>query len=362
MTKKKKVLITVISIFAAILIFIAGAFAVIIHKGYGLTVARALITDNNTYMMVDESSPTVMSTTKDKDEFFKNIKTGDKIFVLHSGIEESYPAQTGAYLCIKFEDGSVNDINSEVILQLAELGWLGDDFGGVTIDKMQITLPEENAVADMLAFFIYNGKSYIAYEELPDDSLKGKYIGKATGSIDEWTSSEDYIDFSGSISGEIYSLKGYDSDFMLCIDNGNGSITTYINNNGINLTYGYELFRNRLNLKDNYTAVKYQTRDDWYYNFDDPVEFNNKEAINAFIDALNDSRFMYSADIPVENENSSIYEEKEIYHIFFEMKDSTYVHLRLFDGGYVMFAGISDICVKMTDSDFNNLIKLFTEA
>lgn len=362
MTKKKKVLIITVSVLALILIFIAGAFAFIINRGYGMTVTRALITDNNTYMMVDENSPTVMSTSKDKNKFFKNIKTGDKIFVLHSVVAESYPGQTGVYLCIKLEDGSVNDINSDVILQLIELGWLSNDFGGVTIDKMQITLPGENAVADMLAFFIYNGKCYISYEKLSDDSLKGNYIGRSTGSIDEWTSPEDYIDFSGSITGDIYELKGYDSDFMLCIDNGNGTVTTYINNNGITLTYGYELFRNRLNLKDNYTTVKYQTRNSWYHDVGETIEFNNKDAVNDFLEALNDSRFMYTADIPFENKNSNVYEEKEIYHLFFEMQNDTCVHLRLFDGGYVMFAGISDVCVKMNDADFNNLINLFKES
>lgn len=358
MIKKKKVLIIVISIFASILIIIAGAFAFIIHKGYGMTVGRALLSDSNTYMLIDENSPIVMSTKNDKDTFFKNIQTGDKILVIHSGIEESYPAQTGAYLCIKLEDGSVSDINSEVLIQLAEMGWLSDDFRGVTIDKMQISLPEANAVIDMIGFFIYNDKSYVSYEKLNDNSLKGKYIGTATGSIDEWTSPDDYVEFSGSTGGDIYTVNGYDEDFMLCIDNKDGTITTYINDNGITLTYGYELFRNRLKLKENYTSVKYQTRNDWYYDNGKITILDNKEAVDTFLDALNDSSFMYTADIPLKDENSSVYDEKEIYHLFFEMNNGTTVHLRIFSGGYVQFAGISDVCVKVDASSFDNFINL----
>lgn len=361
MTKKKKILIIVISILASILIIIAGAFAFIIYKGYGITVGRLLIAENDTYMLIDENSPIVMSTKNDKEKFFNNIETGDKIFVIHSGVDETYPAHTGAYLCIKLEDGSVSDINSEVLLQLSEMGWLSDAFKGVTIDKMQISLPEANVVADMIAFFIYNGKSYVSYEKLENDSLKGKYIGTATGSIDEWTSPDDYIDFSGSTGGDIYSVNGYDEDFILCIDNKDGTVTTYINNNGITLTYGYELFRNRLNLKENYATVTYQTRNDWYYGTGEPTEFNNKQAVDDFIDELYSSRFMYTSDIPLENEGSSIYDEKEIYHLFFKMENGTTVHLRLFNGGYVMFAGINDICVKVDTDAFYNLTELLSK-
>ncbi|MBQ8210066.1 MAG: hypothetical protein IJZ35_05745 [Clostridia bacterium] len=358
--KKKKILIIIISVFAAVLILIASAFAFIIHKGYGITAGRALITDNDTYMLIDESSPIVISTKKDKNEFFKDIETGDRILVIHDGIEETYPAQTGAYLCIKLEDGSVSDINSEILIQLAEMGWLSDEYSGVTIDKMLISVSDSNAVVDMIGFFIYNGRSYVSYESLDDDSLKGDYIGRATGSIDEWSSPDDYIEFSGSTSGDIYTVNGYGEDFMLCIDNKDGTVTTYINNNDITMIYGYELFRDRLKLAENYTSVAYQTRGDWYYSTGEPTEFDNSQAVDEFIDTLYSSRFMYTADIPLDSENSSVYDEKEIYHLFFKMNNGTTVHLRLFSGGYVMFAGISDVCVKVDKTVFENLTELLS--
>ena len=48
---------------------------------------------------------------------------GDKIFVVHDGIAETYPAQTGVFFCVKLEDGSANDIPQKHIRELTELGW-----------------------------------------------------------------------------------------------------------------------------------------------------------------------------------------------------------------------------------------------
>ena len=64
---------------------------------------------------------------------------------------------------------------------------------GVTIPPMKIRLskPSENSAADMIAFFIYHGKSYVLYEYLyGKNDIVGEHLGTATGLIDEWTPRE----------------------------------------------------------------------------------------------------------------------------------------------------------------------------
>lgn len=82
------------------------------------------------------------------------------------------------------------------------------------------------------------------------------------------------------------------------------------------------------------------------------------EVIDAFIEALNSAKFMRLEDIPLEDGASSVYDSKEIYHLFFDMKNGMQIHLRLFDGGYVNFDGINGICVKMDEKAFGNLVEV----
>lgn len=90
----------------------------------GLTVGRCLVADNGSYLLIDGNAPIVMSNRKYKEGLFDGLETGDKILVLHDGIAESYPGQTGAYWCWKQEDGTVEDIPETVLSELTEMGWM----------------------------------------------------------------------------------------------------------------------------------------------------------------------------------------------------------------------------------------------
>ncbi len=102
-------------------------FGVMLHQGRGLTIGRCLLAENGSYMLIDENSPIVMSDrSSDKDMFF-GLSTGDKILVVHDGIAESYPGQTGAYFCLRLSKGDISDIPEEVITSLKDLGWIDDE-------------------------------------------------------------------------------------------------------------------------------------------------------------------------------------------------------------------------------------------
>ena len=64
---------------------------------------RALITQNGTYMLIDGNSPIALSNRQKNDKLFEDLESGDKVWVLHDGIEETYPARTGAYAVRKLE-------------------------------------------------------------------------------------------------------------------------------------------------------------------------------------------------------------------------------------------------------------------
>ncbi len=90
-----------------------------------ISVGRILICDNGSYMLIKDNSPIVLSS--ENDELFDGLSTGDKVSVVHDGIAESYPAQTGAKKILLLEKGSIEDINEDVLQQLGELGWIESD-------------------------------------------------------------------------------------------------------------------------------------------------------------------------------------------------------------------------------------------
>ena len=126
MTKRKWILPVCITIGVLLFLFIAFvAFAgIMTAKGYGISVGNFLPSSNGSTLIVVDNSPIRMSNLSDNEDLFSKCSTGDKLLVVHSGIAESYPAQSGAYFILKLGEGDITDINDEVIEELTELGWL----------------------------------------------------------------------------------------------------------------------------------------------------------------------------------------------------------------------------------------------
>ena len=121
--KKKWLWIVIIILAVAAMVF--GTMLWFVNKNsLSMTVGRVLIAQNGTYMLIDGNSPIVMSNRLKNDKLFEGLENGDKIWVLHDGIQETYPARTGAYAVRKLEDGSVDDIPKGVLDALRELGWV----------------------------------------------------------------------------------------------------------------------------------------------------------------------------------------------------------------------------------------------
>ncbi len=140
----------------------------------------------------------------------------------------------------------------------------GTQTEGVTIPNMEVSL-DANASACMIPFFIYQGKQFIWLAEVEDPSVLGDHLGTVTGPIDVWTPAEGYVDFAGSIQGEIYSVQGSDPGFLVCLEESNGNLAYFANSVGITLVTGSDLFRDRFPVQEHYLSLEYQAWDDWYY-------------------------------------------------------------------------------------------------
>lgn len=236
---------------------------------------------------------------------------------------------------------------------------------GVTIPPKQVTLSvADNVDADMIGFFIYQGRCYVQYEWIFDEvDVIGEYLGTATGMIDEWTPNEGYVELAGSVRGDFYSVNGFDPAFMLCMRRENGAVEIYINDSGLTLKTGADLFEDLLHLSDNYVEVQFETRNSWYNSMNNvfTVKSEYSDAVRSFVAALDDAPFMRTEDIPLSEGQDNIYDALEIYHMYFLTDSGVTIHLRLFEGGYVRFQGIIGACVKVDDESFQALIDLLED-
>ena len=88
-----------------------------VSKGY------CLITAEGTCLLICDETPIVLADRSKSGDLFAGLQSGDIIRVTHDGIQETYPARTGAYAVFRQSHGTAADIPQEVIDQLAQLGW-----------------------------------------------------------------------------------------------------------------------------------------------------------------------------------------------------------------------------------------------
>ncbi len=240
---------------------------------------------------------------------------------------------------------------------------------GVYIPQSKLSLVERDDVCYSWVgpIAIYNGRSYIGLGILDDvdNSLLEEHLGTCTGLLKEWSDPYEYVDFSGNMEGELYAIKGYDTDFMIGLktsyEDSTVAISALINGNDITLTTGADIFEKRLHLAGNYDKVTYQSREDWYESNGNIKTFDKASSVilSDFVNSLNKGKVMLVDEIPLEDKDSSIFDEKELCHLVFYKKDGIAIELRCMEGGYVFFDGMRQVCVKMSEKSFNQVCYAF---
>ena len=103
-------------------VFLLGILFWMGERGFAPHSGTYLEAGNGSHLIVVGNSPIVMSA---KNVSFDKLDSGDRIFILHDGVEESYPARTGVYFLMKI--GKNGSVTESVLQQLADLGWQIDN-------------------------------------------------------------------------------------------------------------------------------------------------------------------------------------------------------------------------------------------
>lgn len=118
--KKKRLLIGILCV-AVVLIARALFMA---KNSIGFSIGNCIEADNGRYLIVLDNSPIAMHQRSGKESMFPDLDTGDKMFIVHDGINETYPGKTGLYYIFKLSDGDIHDVPEEIMSQLQEMGWI----------------------------------------------------------------------------------------------------------------------------------------------------------------------------------------------------------------------------------------------
>lgn len=207
---KKKIIITVSVILSVFIIGAVVSTMLFNNLSISVSTGTALLSENGTLFLVKNNSPVRLSFDSGK-EYPEDIGNGDKLLVIHNGVNESYPASTFAYCVIKTADGELSDIPEEVISSMKTLGWLEDGFG------------EEDPSEESLEFEVNYIKTGLPEKE---GSFPSFVLIEDSASLNEYSSLKDKglnEDFYKAVSSYTDEFFLESSLFIAHIEEGSGS-------------------------------------------------------------------------------------------------------------------------------------------
>ncbi len=95
-------------------------------KGYGVSIGRLYFADIGTYLIDSDDSAMLVSDQSKQQDLFSEYKNGDKILLIHDGVNESYPAQTGGYYIFRLAkgDGTYKPADEVIgVTSITQIGW-----------------------------------------------------------------------------------------------------------------------------------------------------------------------------------------------------------------------------------------------
>lgn len=205
---------------------------------------------------------------------------------------------------------------------------------GIYVPPLEV----EHESADMTGFFIYQGRIYSQGGMVQEgQKLVGAQLGESSGTIDEWTSENQYLEGTGSIGGPFYEVKGYDPKYLLCMVHDYG-VELYWNNCDITVSTGANVLEEVFRLSDGIAQAEFQGESDFQGETGRTTSITRLEQLEAWIDDLGQAPALSSAETDM---------GQCLGHLYLTKADGVTVHLRLMGNGYVQVAELPEVCWQM---------------
>ncbi|MEK5256163.1 hypothetical protein NST74_22050 [Paenibacillus sp. FSL F4-0125] len=232
-----------------------------------------------------------------------------------------------------------------------------DTSRSIIIPKLELPDTKSGVKADMIALVVYKDNIYTQSATRIDASdaaaLRDDKLGRTTGGIDEWSGKDKYIELASNIGEtDIYSVKGYDSNFLIMSYseiNGEVFAELYEHTNGITVNSGTDLF-GKLNLEGRITSAQWESFDSWNNGLQKYTPLAVDEAFSGFLTALNAAKPL-AAEPLIEQ---GIYDSEERKIIYLQLEDNARVELTLFGQGLVRY-GQAPVFFEVESEAFQKL-------
>ena len=205
---------------------------------------------------------------------------------------------------------------------------------GIYVPPLEV----EHESADMTGFFSYQGRIYSQGGMVQEgQKLVGAQLGESSGTIDEWTSEDQYLEGTGSIGGPFYEVKGYDPQHLLCMVYDYG-VELFWNNCDITVSTGADILEEVFRLSDGIARAEFQKEVDVQGENRHTTPITQLEELEAWVDALSQAPALSSAETDM---------GQCLGHLYLTKADGVTVHLRLMGNGYVQVAELPEVCWQM---------------
>ena len=211
---------------------------------------------------------------------------------------------------------------------------------GIYVPPLEVELSQAQpeAMIDMIGFFIYQGRLYAQMDVVEQgQDLVGEQLGESSGTIDEWTSEDQYLEGTGSVGGSFYEVKGYDPKYMLCMVYDYG-VELFWNNCDITVSTGGGVLEEVFRLSDGIARAEFQSESDVQKDTGHMTTITRLNQLAAWVNALDQAPALASAETDM---------GQCLGHLYLTKADGVTVHLRLMEHGYVQVAELPEVCWQM---------------
>lgn len=211
---------------------------------------------------------------------------------------------------------------------------------GIYVPPLEVELSQAQpeTMIDMSGFFIYQGRLYAQMDVVEQgQDLVGEQLGESSGTIDEWTSEDQYLEGTGSVGGPFYEVKGYDPKYMLCMVYDYG-VELFWNNCDITVSTGGDVLEEVFRLSDGIARAEFQSESDVQKDTGHMTTITRLNQLAAWVNALDQAPALASTETDM---------GQCLGHLYLTKADGVTVHLRLMGKDYVQVAELPDVCWQM---------------
>jgi hypothetical protein len=209
-----------------------------------------------------------------------------------------------------------------------------------------------------IGFFVYGGRLYrhVDLGDFGSDELVGEKLGHVRGV--GWLGKDPatYDELTGLTGGDIYEVKGFDPEFMVCRKGYGSRITTYVCNCGYVISKGEDVFEQRYRFSDRLETLVYEKPGDHLYKKQYALDPALPE-VRSFIEAIDKASWHLMDVMDALWLDTEQWIENDYHKLIFKL-GGVDVTATLYNGYHLFIDGFDGCAIDLDEKDIKPLLEL----